>query len=169
MRRIKSGHGGGFISGVRRAALPLLGVLLLATQVGCGGRVSDKQIRPIALDELVELYAKDQTKPNTLELIDPRPASAFAAGHIAGARNLELGMLDPDLGRDPMLDKRDMLVVYGDNRGSAIARAATKRLLEIGYSRGKVRWYAGGLAEWRAAGRPVDTAPLEDESDTGGG
>lgn len=152
-----------------RAAVPaLLGLALFCVALtGCGGRVSDRDIRTISLEDVAQLYAKDQDKPNTLELIDPRPRSAFEAGHIAGARHIELNRLDPRLGRDRELDKAGTLVVYGTDRSSAIARAATKRLLDIGYSRGKVRWYAGGLAEWAASGRPVDRVEPSASSDAG--
>lgn len=152
--------------GLQGAVPALLGLAILCVGLtGCGGRVSDRDIRTISLDEVVQLYAKDRTKPNTLELIDPRPRSSYARGHIAGAKHIELNRLDPQLGRDRELDKADMLVVYGNNRSSAIARAAVKRLLDIGYKRSKVRWFAGGLAEWSASGRPVDTVPEELETD----
>ena len=46
------------------------------------------------------------------------------------------------------------LIVYGDDFGSAIANAMSKRLVELGYK--DVRTLRGGLRAWQDAGNEVE-------------
>ncbi len=131
-----------------------LAVLLLG---GCAPKVSDKDIRQVDLGELRRLMTADAAnESDALLLIDPRNEAAFAAGHLPMAENLTLLRFPAGSGRDPAYAKHDEIIVYGQNPGSAVARAMAKRLMSLRYK--NVRWYANGIDEWVAAGLPLVTA-----------
>jgi Rhodanese-related sulfurtransferase len=142
----------------------LLALLTLAPLSGCQNtkNITDRDVRVASLREAADRYRAAERSPKAVLFIDPRPASEYRASHIAGARHIELGELGitrrGETSIDPELDSYGMLMVYGTNPGSAVARAAAKRLLVIGYDKSKVRWYQGGLSEWNAAGLPIESA-----------
>lgn len=123
--------------------------------VGCEYSPTDKDIVVMPLNRVQELYEKSRSRDREAALlIDPRAQQDYELGHISGARNLLLRQVNPKRDRDPELEAFDVLIVYGDNPGSAPARAMVKRLLVLGYD--DVKWYPGGLEEWREAGLPID-------------
>ena len=83
-------------------------------------------------------------------VLDLRPAEAFAAGHLAGARNLAPEQL-PKAGETFKKYKEKPVVVYCDT-GSA-SGAAARKLAELGFT--KAVNLRGGLAAWRAENLPV--------------
>lgn len=144
----------GIIRFSRVVAFPIVLALVLA---GCTGprSVSDKDIDTIDLEGVLTLVQKQERKPNKkkLLLIDSRSQRRFETSHIAGARNILLSAVNPDLGRDPSISAYDEIIVYADNPGSASAKAMVKRMLRMRYD--DVRLFPGGLEAWRAAGLPV--------------
>ena len=108
-------------------------------------------------------------KPDALHIIDPRSPSEYAQTHIAGAENLLLqNVSDTQHSLDPRLAAFKLLVVYGNDPGSAVARAMTKRLLRAGAK--DVKLFLGGMVEWSKAGYPVEKgggANVDDVPDTG--
>jgi len=88
-------------------------------------------------------------------LLDARSEQEYRAKHIAGARRIDLTRLPVRGGRDPELESFRSLVVYGNNRGTATAKAVGKRLMELEHK--NVRWYADGLDAWVAAGYPTSS------------
>lgn len=88
-------------------------------------------------------------------LIDARSKKAHESGHLPGAINVQLFELEREAGLSKKWKQYDEIIVYGDDPGSASARAVTKRLLEIGYS--DVRFFRGGTAEWKKGGFPIVT------------
>lgn len=145
-----------------RLCLAVVGVIV-GVLSGCNNNVSDRDIRTIPLADAARLHARAVGQPQAALFIDPRPETAFAEGRIPGARHMTLDRVDPNRGKDPALDRYEALVVYGDNPGSAVARAMTKRLLAVGFKSKKVKFMEGGLEGWRAAGLGVErgapTAP----------
>ena len=85
-------------------------------------------------------------------IIDARPPSAFAAGHIPGARNIRLNNIDAKE-RDPALERYKAIIVYGETPGPTIERATAKRLIEARYD--DVRWFEDGFQAWVRGGMPV--------------
>lgn len=144
--------GSGRISG----GVLALGLAAVGVLSGCSGEVNDRDIKTIPLAEVARLHARSASSPTVLLMIDPRPPTAYERGHVPGAMNLQLPKVDPDRGADPAISRYDHLVVYGDNPGSAVARAMIKRMLVAGYNRKKVRWMPDGLDAWSRAGLPVD-------------
>ncbi len=135
-------------------AFPLAAFAALAL-AGCRTAVSDKDIKFISTPEVKSLFDRARAgEQNLLLVIDPRPPERFAEGHIPGARNMTLPPIEAG-GRDPGLTPHANLVVCGDNPADALARAMTKRLLQLRYQ--GVRLYAGGQEEWKRMAQPVET------------
>lgn len=87
------------------------------------------------------------------DVLDVRTAEEFRAGHVAGASLMPLHVLPLRLGE---LDRnRSYLVVCESGARSA---QATAYLLQQGYD---ARSMTGGMAAWRATGRPVEVGSPE--------
>lgn len=124
-------------------------------------RIADDKIKNITVAELSQLYARTASEPDLLVLIDPRSPKAFKAAHVPGAKHLPLPQVPPNASRDPAIERHANIVVYGDNPATPTALAMTKRLLAAKYE--SVRFYAGGLSEWKLRGFPVEEAPKPPE------
>lgn len=88
-------------------------------------------------------------------LIDVLPEEHFEAEHIPQATNAcvyEMAFVGKV--EALVLDRDRDIIVYGAGAGSLDAPTAAAKLREAGYHR--VHLFTGGLAEWKAAGRPVD-------------
>jgi rhodanese-related sulfurtransferase len=83
-------------------------------------------------------------------VLDVRDAAAFATGHIAGARNIELGKLKERLVSLDKFKKKPVIVVC--QRGHSAA-AACGTLRRGGFE--KVFKLAGGLAAWEESSQPL--------------
>lgn len=83
-------------------------------------------------------------------VLDLRPAEAFAAGHLAGARNLPLDQL-AQAGDTLKKYKEKPVVVYCDT--GATSGSAARKLAEQGFT--KAVNLRGGLEAWRAENLPV--------------
>ena len=77
---------------------------------------------------------------------------AFKAGHIPGSLNVS--RLEE---AHRLLKPEDEIVVYCSDVQCIASQAAYKMLVSKGYQ--NVRRYAGGLADWSAAGYPLKTVP----------
>ncbi len=143
---------------------PLLASCSSSQQVLGQNRIADDKIKNITVAELSQLYARGGTEPELLVLIDPRSEKAFKASHIPGAKHLTLPQVPPNASRDPAIERHSNIVVYGDNPATPTALAMTKRLLAAKYE--NVRFYAGGLSEWKLRGFPVEEAPEPAKSES---
>jgi rhodanese-related sulfurtransferase/DNA-binding transcriptional ArsR family regulator len=110
-------------------------------------------LEPIARDELARrLHDGDIT------IVDVRPATEYAAGHISGAINLPHDLLATRLATRtsplPELPDGNDIVAYCRGRYCVYAPQAVRLLREHGFT---ARPLDGGLPEWRRAGLPVHT------------
>lgn len=138
----------------RLIALLLALVLPIGLLGGCESKTTDDSIEPITLETLRKELTDSRASDRVL-LLDARSPREFAAGHIPMARSIpweRIGDTPKDM--DARLDRYKLKVVYGNDRGSAPARALTKRMLQAGYS--NVKMFMGGLDEWTRAGYGVD-------------
>lgn len=128
--------------------VPLLG--------GCTRTITDNNIKPVSLTD-VRSYTGGKNRKAVL-VLDPRSSDEFRAGHIPGARNIDLAGVQSRDGRalNPELEGFDTIIVYGDDPGSPAARAMVKRLMEKG--RDDVFFYRGGLSEWTRSGLQLETS-----------
>jgi rhodanese-related sulfurtransferase len=83
-------------------------------------------------------------------LLDLRPASEFAAGHINGARQFDAAQIDSATETLKRYKERP-LIVYCDK--GLTASVAVRRLVRQGFT--KVFNLRGGLAAWRAENLPL--------------
>jgi 3-mercaptopyruvate sulfurtransferase SseA len=136
--------------------------LLLGCLVGCDRKVKDTDIKIVSVSDVKLMVDRGQRNPAEVLLVDPRPAKYYEQGHVPGARNIQLPQIDPKDSLDPGISRYNAIVVYGDDPGSAVARAMTKRLLAAGYD--GVRFFAGGVKEW-AKRYPLEPArpPVQPE------
>jgi rhodanese-related sulfurtransferase len=96
----------------------------------------------VALDEAVRLIEAGAT------VIDVRRDYEFQAGHLEGARNLEMNELTAHAEEIP----RDLPVVFYCRSGNRSSMAADA-FQQAGYDAHNLR---GGIAAWRDAGRGLE-------------
>lgn len=131
---------------------------LVAGLVGCDKHITDKDIEFTSLAEVKRLSDLVTSRdPRAALIIDPRPYAAFEASRIPGAVSIDLPGVDPNDEPDPAMEGFGQIIVYGDNPGSAPARAMTKRLLAVGYD--DVYLFPGGLEEWNGAKFQTESGP----------
>jgi rhodanese-related sulfurtransferase len=83
-------------------------------------------------------------------VLDLRPAEAFAAGHIAGARHFDAAQI-PGAAETLKKNKERALIIYCD-AGNTAAQAV-RSLTQQGYT--QVFNLRGGIAAWRAENLPL--------------
>jgi rhodanese-related sulfurtransferase len=83
-------------------------------------------------------------------VLDLRPAEAFAAGHLAGARNLPIEQIG-QAGETLKKYKEKPVVVYCDTGNSS--GPAARKLAEQGFT--KAVNLRGGIEAWRAENLPI--------------
>ena len=157
----------------RPPVAPFVAVFLIALLAagalvpGCVGprRVSDRDIRVVSIGQLASLMDAQNKEPDEkkLLLIDSRSREKYEAGHIPGARHMQLNAIDPNMKRDEWIDSFDEIVVYADDPGSASPRALVKRMLRMRYD--DVRLFPGGYKQWTKSELPVETV---ETGETGG-
>jgi len=89
-------------------------------------------------------------------VIDVRPETEYDAGHIPFARSMPLAELKHRLDELP---KRKQIVAYCRGPFCLMSDEAAKLLRQRGYRAQKI---SDGVAEWQAAGLPIDTTGAHD-------
>ncbi|HSI93321.1 MAG TPA: rhodanese-like domain-containing protein [Jiangellaceae bacterium] len=84
-----------------------------------------------------------------IALVHAGAATSFREGHLPGA--VAFSDVDQAAGS---LRSTDVVVVYGRDDACTTSRAMAAELARRGFSH--VSWYAGGMAEWVAAGSPTE-------------
>ena len=109
-----------------------------------------------ARDELEPIPVAEMLKRSKLGLVtvlDVRPATEFAAGHLPGAINVPV----EDLGKGPAkFSKRREVIAYCRGPYCLLAVDAVALLRTKGY---KARRLVGGFLEWKASGLPIEGGP----------
>jgi len=107
--------------------------------------------RPVSFSEFDAM-----TRSGHVMLVDVRPPSEFAAGHVDGAVNIPLADL---ANRMRELRPDTNIVAYCRGPYCVMAATAVARLRKAGHEALRL---AGGFPEWRDAGRPVAVGPTSD-------
>jgi rhodanese-related sulfurtransferase len=145
-----------------RAVSSPAGVLALAfslmlTLGACTKTISDADIEKDAVALKDVRRAVDRPGDGTL-LVDARPRKDWEAGRIPSSINLSLTQISGREGeRDPRISSFRKIIVFGENPGSAAARAMTKKMVMTGYD--NVHFFPGGLFEWQGANLPIRQGP----------
>ncbi|MGH9186149.1 MAG: rhodanese-like domain-containing protein, partial [Acidimicrobiales bacterium] len=105
-------------------------------------------VETIGRDELVARI--DQ---GTVVVLDVRPGTEFAAGHIRGARSVPVGELRRQL---KALPEDTEVVAYCRGRYCVFADDAVRELHRKGFT---ARRLEDGYPDWKRAGLPVATGP----------
>lgn len=101
-------------------------------------------LEPVSRAELVDRAGRGE-----VVILDVRPSTEFAAGHIPGALSVPLDRLDSTLARLP---KRTQIVAYCRGPYCVMAPQAVERLRAKGFKACRLE---EGMPEWRLAGLPV--------------
>lgn len=102
---------------------------------------------PVSHDELMVRMQSD-----SVVLLDVRPGDEFASGHLPGAVHIDVAHLDAQATELP---KDREIVAYCRGPYCVMSYKAVQVLRGRGYA---VRRMEDGFPEWKAAGRPVETA-----------
>ncbi len=133
----------------------IIELLLALQQLGIGtiSEVGNFVETHFARDEEYEPESKDgflkAVEDGKLVVLDVRPLEEFSAGHLAGAINIPLEILDREQERLPS-DR--CIVVYCRGRYCLMSQEAVRRLRKQGIEAKRLRH---GLPELRMAGYPV--------------
>jgi len=87
-------------------------------------------------------------------LLEALPATYFAQGHLPGARWFPHDRAK-ELATVAVARKDDRIVVYCASDTCQNSHVAAKALADLGYT--DVSVYAGGKADWAAAGLPLES------------
>jgi rhodanese-related sulfurtransferase len=113
-------------------------------------------LEPISSRELLHRLRED-----SVILLDVRPKTEYAAGHIAGARSVPVAELRRRL-RD--LPRDVEVIAYCRGPFCVFADEALALLRKDGF---RSRRLAGGFPDWHAAGLPIADGPQEPAPTTG--
>jgi rhodanese-related sulfurtransferase len=89
------------------------------------------------------------------KLVETLPAEQFREGHLPGAINMppdQVSTLAPKL----LPDKQAEVITYCASRTCHASANVARELIRLGYT--NVRHYAGGKADWKFAGLPIERA-----------
>jgi rhodanese-related sulfurtransferase len=122
-------------------------------------------IRFITLAETEDLFSQRTQGTEGLLFIDSRGRDDFAAGHVPGALSVPLERIErskktvPGSGWAVTLDfpGAQTLVVYCEGGDCQTSISLAKIIHDKGYK--DIRIFAGGWAEWHAAGLPEERSP----------
>ena len=81
-------------------------------------------------------------------LVDALSRESYGKGHICGAVNIPLELMEMDA--PGFINEDETVVVYSCSKDCAVSAVAVDKLTTLGYD--KVLRYEGGLEEWRERG-----------------
>ena len=96
-------------------------------------------------------------------VLDVGEPGEFAAGHVAGARNLPVGEFEQRLPETVKNKAQPLILVCATGARAGRCAAIARRL---GYE--QVQVLGGGMAAWREAGLPVEKETAADAGTDGG-
>ena len=122
----------------------LIGLVILS---GFGLIWSTREAHDSGLSQIKATQLINQDKAVVL---DVRPASEFAQGHMPGAINVPLSELPIKVGQLTKYQSKSVIVVCGTGMQSRKARSQLKK---IGFN--DVYVLNGGITEWQSQGLPT--------------
>jgi rhodanese-related sulfurtransferase len=128
---------------------------LVAAISGCTRKTSDRDLQYVTPFEALERSNEAAglfEKPVETAWVDPRPAVQYAQAHIPGAINLPFPRMTAEA--EVVLKGYGRFVVYDGGEDDTIAKAASKRLMELGFD--NVYTLEGGLKKWEKDHQSVE-------------
>lgn len=140
--------------------------MLALLAAGCDVKTSDRDLvyldPPGAVEQLNQRGGMFEKQRHGV-MVDSRPVADYAKGHIKGAVNVPL--VEITEAARASLAGHDLLVVYGDGFQDPVAKAAAKKLIEVGFKKDSVFVMEGGLRAWQKDGYALVTGTLPDGGD----
>lgn len=121
--------------------------IAVVAQVVRGYFADRDAMEPVSRQELLE-----RSRAGLITILDVRPASEFAQGHVSHALNIPLNDLTVRLAE---LDPRQEIVAYCRSAYCVLSFEAVAALRKRGF---KARRLEEGFPEWKAAGLPHEHA-----------
>ena len=142
--------------------LALIAASLLIALPGCKTKTSDRNLVVVDPAQAQEaMVGKGGLfgggAPPRAVYLDPREPAVYAKSHIKGAINVPFPQIESRYSRE--LKDYDVIVVYDSDYSDIIAKAASKRLQELGQK--DVLTLKGGLKAWIRDGYPVEGTDIK--------
>lgn len=136
-----------------------LSVLALAG-LGCELKTSDADLQYLEPFEAVELESKPSgtlgmSGPPKTVWLDARTEDRYAEGHVPKSINLPFPRLEDE--QQFVLGTPDLIICVDTDYDDVMAKAAAKRLMELGRKKSTVYVLKGGMKAWKRDGFPVET------------
>lgn len=122
-----------------------LGGVRMAEELAADPIVGNDPIYTLREDELAVSYEQHHEP----WVVDARPASAFNAGHLPGARSLPVDASARDIARTIPPDKASAVVVYGEGARDDDSHRVARGLIAAGAT--DVKILRGGIQAWLEA------------------
>ncbi len=151
----------------------LLCVAIMVSLPACHARTtSDYSLAPITLQQTEELLDADGGQwfglqgQHVITFVDPRSESDYVKAHIPGAIHVPFSNVEAKFHQ---VQGGGILIVYGSRYEDPLAKAMSKRLIELGAA--DVRTLDGGIRSWEQAGKPVVSGkkPMPSDVEVNGG
>ena len=127
--------------------------MLIALAVASGGMLLWPAVRGARGGGLTAAAAVHQINREKAVVVDVSEPEEFAAGHVAGARNVPLGQLEQRLPETVKNKTVPLILVCATGARAGRAVGVAKKL---GYD--KAQALGGGLKAWKDANLPVEKA-----------
>ncbi len=140
-----------------RTLFAAVAIASASSLLGCDRSTTDRDIVWVTPQEAMQMAAKpmgtfgSKGLPRTLWL-DPRLPDQFTQEHLPGATNIPF----PEISKshEATCKDFDLFIVYDSDYDDVMAKAASKRLLELGYD--QVVTIRGGVKAWQRDGLEID-------------
>lgn len=126
-------------------------ILLVAAAVGSGAMLLWPMLRGAGGASVNTLQATQLMNRENALVLDVRDAASYGAGHILGARNLPLDVLDKRIGELDKFKSRPVIVVCESGNSST---RAVRALKAKGFA--QALNLSGGFRAWLQGGLPVE-------------
>ncbi len=123
-------------------------------------RLQQRGLHLVRSNEVIELFRDPRREQGLVLFVDARDDAHFAAGRIPGAWPLD--RYRPEAYLPPLLPAclaALKVVVYCNGGECEDSEFAAVMLRDAGVAADSLLVYAGGIAEWKALGLPLETGP----------
>lgn len=123
-------------------------------------RLQQRGLHLVRSNEVIELFRDPRREQGLVLFVDARDDAHFAAGHIPGAWPFDRYRPEAYLPTVlPACLAALKVVVYCNGGECEDSEFAAVMLREAGVAADSLLVYAGGIAEWKTLGLPVETGP----------